>query len=210
MEGTAKTIELTIAALGTLAVFTFLYKENIIYRYMEHLYIGLAAAHGAALTYHNYLKPLFQKQMVEQGQWSLLIPFVLGLLIYLRYGPKDWIWISRLPMAFWVGYNAGYTLAFNPRTLLGQITATFLKFSGKTFGEGLNNFIFVVVCLATLLYFLFTIRREQGPMKGISLFARYAFMVALGVGFSNGIMARVSLFLGRVQFLLADWLHLIE
>ncbi|QUL98312.1 MAG: hypothetical protein IMF26_09845 [Candidatus Fermentithermobacillus carboniphilus] len=210
MGGLPKTVELTIGAIGTLAVFSFLYKENLAYRYMEHIYIGLAAAHGAVLTFHNQLKPLFLKQIGAQGQYSLLIPVAMGLLLYLRYGPKEWVWISRLPMAFWVGYNAGYTLAYDPKVLLGQITGTFLKFSAKTVGESINNILFVLICVFTLVYFMFTLKREGQVMKGISAFTRYAFMVALGVGFSNGIMARVSLFLGRVQFLLGDWLGLVK
>lgn len=204
--------QVTIGALGTLAVFSFLYKENVAYRYMEHLYIGLATAHAASLLFHNQLKPLFKNQIAEQGQYSLLIPVALGCLIYFRYAPRQYVWISRLPMAFWVGYNAGYTLAYNPAVMLGQIKATFIKFPADTVGKSINNTIFVVLCLSTLYYFLFTVKRTKSGSVGayVAGFARYAFMIALGVGFANGIQGRVSLVIGRVQYVLGDWLGLLK
>jgi hypothetical protein len=39
---------------------------------------------------------------------------------------------------------------------------------------------------------------------------RWAIMIAFGAIFANLVMSRVSLFLGRMQFLLDDWLHLIH
>jgi hypothetical protein len=201
----------TVGAIGTVAVFSFLIKENVFYRYMEHIYIGLSAGHAAVLLFHDQLKPLFQNQIIEEGRVSLIFPVLLGCLIYFRYAPKQYVWISRLPMSFWVGYNAGYTLAYNPSVLLGQIKATFLPFVVDSVGESINNIIFVLLCISTLYYFMFTVKRAKSGTVGsvVAGFARYAFMVALGVGFANGIQGRVSLFIGRVQYLLGDWLGLL-
>jgi hypothetical protein len=35
-------------------------------------------------------------------------------------------------------------------------------------------------------------------------------MVAFGALFGNVVMSRISLLIGRVQFLLGDWLHIIR
>jgi hypothetical protein len=35
-------------------------------------------------------------------------------------------------------------------------------------------------------------------------------MIGFGASFGNTVMARVSLLIGRVQFLLTDWIHIIK
>ncbi len=65
-----------IAAILTLALFTYLWKENPVYRLAEHIMVGLAAAHGMATTWDNYLKPTFTDAIPKQGQYHLIIPAI--------------------------------------------------------------------------------------------------------------------------------------
>ena len=39
--------------------------------------------------------------------------------------------------------------------------------------------------------------------------SRYVMMIAFGALFGNAVMGRMSLMIGRVHFLLADWLGLV-
>jgi hypothetical protein len=191
-----------IAAILTLALFTYLYKENSVYRVAEHIMVGLAAAHGMVMTWDNYIKSTITTSLLKDGEWSFLIPIAIGLLIYTRYMPK-WQWLSRIPMSYWVGYGIGYTLAFTPRQFLMQVIDSFIAM------DSLENVVFFI-CLATsLMYFFFTVSREYPGMNVGATIGRYAIMVSLGASFGNTVQGRISLFLGRLQFLLGDWLHLI-
>lgn len=193
----------TLAAIGTLALFTYLYKENPIFRFAEHCMIGLAAAHSLVMTWDNYWKPTLTKD-IPGGEWYLIIPLLLGLLIYTRYFGKI-SWYAKIPMSLWVGYGVGYTLAYNPRPFLTQVSATFLKLN--TF----DNVLFLLCAICVLAYFLFTVSHEKAkPVKYMSWFGRFAIMVALGASFGNTVQGRLSLLIGRIRFLLEDWLKIIS
>ena len=62
--------------------------------------------------------------------------------------------------------------------------------------------------MTTLVYFFFTLEKK-GVQGAVSKVGRYVMMIAFGAAFGNTVMARVSLFLGRMQFLLGDWLKMI-
>ena len=63
--------------------------------------------------------------------------------------------------------------------------------------------------VTSLVYFLFTLQKK-GFQGGVSKVGRVTMMIAFGAAFGNTVMARVSLFLGRMQFLLGNWLKLIS
>ncbi|HHW18453.1 MAG TPA: hypothetical protein GXX30_06085 [Firmicutes bacterium] len=195
--------QIWLAAFLQLALFTYLYKENPAFRLAEHAMIGLAAAHSLVMNWDNYWKSTLSKD-IPGGQWYLIIPLLLGLLIYFRYVPSL-TWLARIPMSLWVGYGVGYTLAFSPRPFLNQVIASFMKL------DTADNLVFFVTLVVTLSYFVFTISHEKVRALGaMSKLGRYAIMIALGSAFGNTVQGRVSLLLERFRFFLEDWLHLIK
>ncbi len=73
----------------------------------------------------------------------------------------------------------------------------------------LHNWLFVIVLLTVMSYFFFSIRPESGVGKvqtQAASLGRWFLMIAFGAMFGNTVMARLSLFIGRVQFLLHEWL----
>jgi len=84
-----------------------------------------------------------------------------------------------------------------------------------------NTFVVVAGTISTLMYFFFmTIpggSRAEGN-KGILVrilsgggeLGRWVMMIAFGATFGSGVMSRIGLFIGRVQFLFGDWLHMIK
>lgn len=197
------TVQTWVAAILTLALFTYLWKENPVYRLAEHIMVGLAAAHGMVMTYDNFLKPTILNVIIKEGNYWFLIPGLVGILIYTRYMPK-YAWLARFPMSYWVGYGIGYTLGFQPRTFINQIVDSFVKF------DSFENITFFVLLACSLIYFFFTVSRQNPIISGSATIGRYAIMVALGASFGNVVQGRISLFLGRVQFLLGDWLGLVK
>ena len=81
----------------------------------------------------------------------------------------------------------------------------------KPFGEGcqaVNSILILIGILTVLAYFFFSAPHTgvhgAGARVGI-----WFLMVAFGASFGYTVMARVSLLIARVQFLLRDWLHWI-
>jgi len=197
--------QIWIAALGTLALFSFLYKENPVYRAVEHAFIGLSAAHVVIMNIDNYIRPIWRDE-IAKGSYSLVIPFLLGLLVYTRYS-KGISWVARIPISMTVGYGVGYVLSYEPLPFLRQVTDNFIKFSGKTTGATINNILFFVLSMSAVLYFFFTISRDKYlPMQWLGTLGRFTIVMALGASYGNTVQGRISLLLGRLQFLLKDWL----
>lgn len=204
---------LWMGGLLTLGILSILYKENPIYRFCEHVFVGSAAAHGLVTTYANTIKPGIQVNMIEKGQWWELIAIAIGLLIYFQPF-KRYTWISRIPMALWLGYNAGYALTIRTAMpLFSNITSSFKDMWVVSKGSfnlltTFNNIVFVVALLLTMIYFFFSVQLK-GPLSRVSGAARVFMMIAFGYSFGSTVMSRVSLFLGRLEFLFIDWLHLL-
>ena len=201
-----------LAALITLMLFSILYKENPLYRIAEHLYVGASAAHGIVTTWNNTVKPAITS-MPTKGTWWEIIPMVLGLLIYFNmYRP--YAWVARIPMGFWIGYNAALVLsARQVIPFFNQMTSAIKPLISMKAGvfnltQSINNILFVSIVLGVLIYFFFTVE-HKGVFKYAANWGRLAIMIGFGASFGNTVMARISLLIGRLTFLFSDWLGLL-
>ncbi len=194
-----------MAAFFTLAIFSFLYKDNVVYKLAEHVYIGLSAGYWLIYVMFFDVKPMlvdawFQKEGFDR--YILLLPAFLGLLMLTRMVPKISHY-SRAAIAFTMGVAAGLgvTGAIHGM-ILPQVRATFLPLNS------INNIIIIVGVLVTLSYFYFS--REHKGALGVSAKTGIIFlMVAFGAAFGYTVMARISLLIGRSYFLYHDWLGII-
>ena len=205
------TAETWIAAFLTLCVFSFLYRDNPFYRFAEHLFVGAAAGYLLAVQYQsvivpNVFGPLLAADRTAASTALTLVPAALGLLMLARISDKTSGW-TRWAIAFYVGIYSGIAV---PGFLQGQIFAQ-LSDAVKPFPPGwggVSAALVLIGFLTSLAYFFFS-----APHTGIhGLGARigiWFLMVAFGASFGYTVMARVSLLIARVQFLLRDWLHLI-
>jgi hypothetical protein len=201
-----------VAALITLMLFSILYKENPLYRIAEHLYVGTSAAHGIVTTWNNTVKPALTS-MPSKGTWWEIIPMVVGLMIYFNmYRP--YAWVARIPMGFWIGYNAALVLsARQVIPFFNQMTSAIKPLVVMTKGvfnltQSINNILFVSIVLGVLIYFFFTVE-HKGIFKYAANYGRLAIMIGFGASFGNTVMARISLLIGRLTFLFSNWLGLI-
>jgi hypothetical protein len=194
-----------IAAGLTIAIFSFLYRDNPLYKFAEHLYVGVSAGFGVIYVWAFDLKPMLIDRFIsEHGveRWILLVPAVLGILMLTRWTEKL-AYISRLPIAFTVGIGAGLGITGSVQGfLLPQMQATLLPLTT------VNNVILVIGVITTILYFYFS-HEFKGASNIILRVAIVFIMVSFGASFGYTVMARISLLIGRVFFLLSDWLHII-
>jgi len=202
-----------VAGILTLFMFSLLYKENPFYRLAEHIYVGTSAAHTVLAAWHNNLKPRITNDIAQQGEWWMILPIVLGLLIYFNlYRP--YAWLARMPMAYWIGYSAAIGLSV--RTVIPwfvDVMASMKPWVVLTNGsvnlfDSFSNIIFSISILGTIIVFFFTIE-PKGFLGSASQLGRYAIMLGLGASFGNTVSSRISLLIGRFEFILTDWLKII-
>src|SRR5215470_10545860 len=134
----ATTLGAWVATGLTLFIFSFLYKDNPLFKLAENLYVGVSVGYTIVKTYDTVIMHLIWKPIVENGEWALLIPVAIGLLMLTRYVPKA-AWMSRYAFAFIVGLGAGLAI---PRTIssfiLKQIEDTVRPVMVLVPGEGLS------------------------------------------------------------------------
>jgi len=197
---------------GMLALFSFVYKENPFYRMFEHIYVGAAAGYTVVANYNTLLergiKPLAQK-----GQFSLIIPLALGLLLYTRYF-KKFAYLSRWSIAFLLGIGVGISTAgLIQSQLIAQIRAGMMNLivysdGAFVFSRSINNIIMFLGTMSVILYFFFSVQ-QKGLIKKGSTLGRYVMMITFGVAFGNVVMGRISLLLGALEDIFGKWLGLL-
>ncbi len=260
-----------LAAFLTLAIYSFLYRDNPIYKLAEHIFVGVSAGYGVVITYHEaviplLIDPLFRPEAVdlESPNYVVIIPGLLGLLMFSRFFPR-YDWLSRWPIAFVMGLYSGLNIPYSVYGyMLPQFKATLLPvwpsegvamppnllwwaLAGGVIGgvgivllavafvrdraldgwalvaigggvvvvgvpflmdphmwEAFSSLLLIAGVLCTLAYFYFS-REHAGTLGVASKVGIFFLMVAFGATFGQTVMARVSLLIGRVQFLYYDW-----
>ena len=186
-----------LAVFLTLAIFSFLYKDNPFYKIAEHIYVGSSAAYMVLLVFTTDVKPLLIDNFVIDGKfnWILIIPSFFSLLMLLRFIPPV-AWLSRWAIAFTIGIGAGigFTLSLHGY-ILPQLQSSMIPF------DSINNIVIIIGVITTLIYFYFS-REHKGVLGPISRVGRIFIMIAFGASFGYTVMARVSLLIGRFYFLL--------
>lgn len=195
----AATIGAWVAAFLTLGVFSWLFKENPWFRVTENIFVGASLGYLAITGFQN-IKQIAWGPATTQGKYIMWLPIIAGILLLSRWFPK-YSWLSRAPMGFLVGTTAAVTMTGTIKAqLIEQVTATMMPL------KSINNIIFVVLTIAATMYFLFTMQSKQtAPVINLG---KYVLMIGFGATFGNTVMSRISLFTGRMQFLLFTWLKL--
>jgi hypothetical protein len=73
--------------------------------------------------------------------------------------------------------------------------------------------VIVVGTIATLVYFHFTAganRPGARVIQAVGSVGKWVVLLTFGAIFANVVMGRISLLIGRVQFLLVDWLQVVQ
>lgn len=201
-----------MGAFFTLAIFSFLYKDNPFYKFSEQVFVGLSAGYWLIYSIFNVLVPnLFTKLFFDFGNnVILLIPLALGLMMLCRLIPSAQ-WISRYPIAIVVGTSAAIAMLRTMQTnLLAQMNATMInpfKFASPVDVVGS---ILVIVGTICGVYFFYFSRKKEGVFAVPSKIGVWFLMISFGASFGYTVMARISLLIGRLDFLLRDWLHIIK
>jgi hypothetical protein len=213
-------IGVVVAAGLTLAMYTFLYEDNPVFKFAEHLYVGVATGYTICLTWFDFLKPKLWDVLVvpawnfafaggasEEVEFSVLLPSLLGLMMFSRMIPKAG-WLSRWSFAFVVGMGAGISIPVVISSfILEQVHSTLRPISFSW--DGLWTALVLLGVLTVLVYFYFS-TEHKGPAGWLARIGIWFLMISFGASFGFTIMGRLSLLIGRIDFLLNEWGHLDE
>ncbi|HIB90450.1 TPA: hypothetical protein EYO57_25230 [Candidatus Poribacteria bacterium] len=215
-----------VAAILTLCIFSFLYKDNPAYGVAQNLFVGLTL--GYVLVVKVLKEGIFgviKDQFFATGTWTIqpdittivssVIAILLGLLFFSSYVPK-WSGLVTIVLALTIGWGSGIVISAELSSkVYAQVTSTILDFQGfseKEFFSGsksqVNTVLMLVGVICTLTYFFFSVEHRGVPGK-LAKIGVIFIMISFGASFANAVAGRVTLLIGRMTFLLGDWLHLI-
>jgi uncharacterized membrane protein (UPF0136 family) len=195
-----------VIAFFTLALFSFLYKDNPIYKLAENIFAGLTAGYQVGLIWDTIIMQKLWDPLMQKGEWWMALPGVLGFLMFSRFFPK-YSWLSRIPLAVVFAVTAGVQLTTQLHGLvLPQMQSTMLSvWSSEGFVASLLAVVTIVGVISTLIYFYFS-HEHTGALGVTAKVGIWFIMISFGAHFGYTVMGRISLLIGRVQFLVEDWL----
>lgn len=220
---TMEIIGIWIGALLTLGILSFLYKDNILYKIAEAVFVGISAGYWFITYFWDNLyrkayvgifvgepQNLPDGTQVHNHNYWLIVGVILGVLMLLRLSNKVG-WIARWPIAFIVGATAGLKLmVYLVTDATAQVYATVNNLVGIAgIGNVIGAIVVAVGTFAALIYFFFS-KEHRGAFGAAAKLGTWILMITFGASFGYTVMSRMSLLIGRVDFLLTDWLRLIR
>jgi hypothetical protein len=225
-----RTVALWTAAFFTLAIFSFLFRDNPAYKVAEAVLVGVSAAYWMVVGFWEVLVPNLLGKLspgIVQA-WAMpglagpeaerdlgyIVPLILGIMLLWRLLPRG-AWISRWPLAFIVGTTAGLRLiAFLHGDFLAQIRNSIVPLVVFTAGsfdpwQSARNVILVAGVLCCLVYFFFSFE-HKGAIGTAARVGIWFLMITFGASFGYTVMGRIALLAIRLEFLMDNWLWLID
>lgn len=229
----SRTLGVWLAALLTLCVFSYLYRDNVFYKLAESIIVGVSAGYWIVLSFWEVLIAKVLVKLAPDvaryaflpdtppdatADYSYVVPVVLGCLVFCRLVPKI-AWLGRWPLAFVVGTTAGLKLIlFLNADFIQQVRSTILPLVVFTSNEtrshldwkqSIQNIVMVVSVLSSVTYFYFSVE-HKGLVGRISRMGIWVLMISFGASFALTVMGRITLLTMRLQFLFDDWLGLVH
>lgn len=142
----------------SLLIYSFLVKDNPLYRLAIHLLVGVSAAYAAVIAVRHVVLPALTRIASDPSDpvallW--LVPVMLALFLFLRRIPSIG-WLGNSTMGLLVGIGAAVALT-------GAISGTLVpQVTGANEGRPIASFFIAILTVCTLFTFQFTGRRGPG------------------------------------------------
>lgn len=138
-------LKLSLAVLATIGLYSILYKETKVYRFVEHIYLGLSSGYLLVATWKDTLYSEWWIKMVgkkatepdgvdQMGYWIYAVLFPVSLLGYMVLNKKH-NWMSKIPVGIILGLWSGQQISIWWNTYGPQIYSSLLPIIPTTFSS---------------------------------------------------------------------------
>lgn len=155
------------------------------------------------ITWSEILYPKWWKPMTVDGQWWWAFAGIVGSMFYFMYSKKH-AWISRVIFGLFMGFAAGGIFREFYEGYFPQIGSSMKPFTGS-YSNVLSVLVFYVILLAAMSYFFFSFEHKHPMVKGSAMAGRWFLMIGFGAMFGATVMGRMTLFIGRLNFIINSW-----
>lgn len=201
-----------MTVLFILMAWSYLIKDNILFRFVQSTYIGLGVGHGMVMVL-KYLRENTLPAMTSTNP-LLILPLLAGLLLFARL-KRETLWLNKYPLALLIG--AGLALQIRgmlKAELIDQLIST-MKIKPTATLEGFNSVLILIFVISALFYFFFTIRDQPvaagGPaslLGAVRKLGQYVLMGAFGAGFAASFLGRFAVFIDVLNTVITFFLKM--
>jgi len=199
-----------VGVVLTFLILSYMLWDNPLYRLALHLFVGALIGYSFGVVLRDVLYDMMLLNL--RGDPLLVIPLVLGILLFFKGFPRQ-AYIGNFSIAYLIGVGTAVALS---GALLGaiipQVEATGRALSAASvasFRFGLLDGVMIIVgTVCTLMAFNFTTSKRSGLagmwtrlVRAIGWIGRVFLIVAFGVAFAGALTASLSIFIGRVQYI---------
>ncbi len=213
-----------LAALLTLAIFSYLVADNPVYRLAVHLFIGLSAGYAVVLAWYTVIQPQLVDPLATLASASdplaaagalvgPLLAAVLGLLLLLKT-MRIATRAGSLVVALMLGIGAAVAVGGAVSgTLIPQTEATFLSLIpmdqlAHIVEKGIEGVFIVLGTVATLGFFYYGAQAEPGSpperpalVRPVAITGQVFIGIAFGVLYAGAIAASLAILAERTEAL---------
>jgi len=186
------------------AVWSYLYKENLASRIATTIVISISTV----FYFMSNMIRVWDVAVIPltKGRFSMIIPIVLGLLLYTRIS-KTYSWLSAYSYSIQLGLGTGATLTtLIASSITGLISSTVLKpFQAETTLEQASGIILLIGTILSLTYWIFT-KEATGWFGWAVKIGRLFLMASIGMLYAEDVLWAQSIFVGAWQIVIRDFL----
>ncbi len=203
-----------LAFIFTLVIFSYIIKDNFLFRLAVHLFIGAASGYAVVVAWYNViwpqlLLPLFSGSRAERI--VTVVPLVLAGLLLFKISPRL-SQVGNLPVAYLVGAGMGTAVGgVVIGTLFPQITASINLFDLRSSGSSLAplgmGLVILLGTLTSLIYFHFGVSSSQNQqpqrrewIDSLGWVGQIFIAITLGFLFAGVYSAALTALIERIHF----------
>ncbi len=211
-----------VAALLTVMILSYLWRDNPAFRVASYLFVGVAAGYAGTVAWHTVLNPGLVDPFLERGLGvvtdpTVIVPWVLVLLLIFKVSPTT-TRLGSVSTALMVGVGAAVVVGgaitgtLIPQSLAAMTTLSPGAVTPTTGETGLERVINVLILLAgtiaTLMYFRFGAHQTAAGAKErawyeawVARIGQVFIAITFGVMYAGVLMSTIIVLGERVQFL---------
>jgi hypothetical protein len=200
---------LLLGFILTLFVYSYIWRDNPLYRLAVHLLVGVSAGYAVVIVTQTVFVPIWL-ELRQPGPLSVgwLVPLLLALLLSLKL-VRPLAWLGNSAVALLVGVGAAVAL-------VGAISGTLLPQITAAYTDAATGILVALLTVSVLLYFHFTGRLTTDGQVVMPIWQRYAAVagrvvitITFAALFAGLFNTAIALLAGRVAFFVNQFVALL-
>lgn len=208
MNNFVELLGIWVGAIYILMVYSYLYKDNPLFKFAQSTVLGGAVAHITLMAIQSVNRLVVGGLM--EGKIIYVLPIIFGVTLYARYY-TEYRWITRYGLAVITGSFVGIRLGPEiSAVFIKQVKSSMLSFSTANIYDSIGHLIIAVFTAFTIIYFIFDKKLIPKPSihKKTMMLGRLALSCSIGYTAGTYFITRFSFLIDRLQYLFFTWIGL--